>query len=85
MTATDPKYPSGEEVHAGDHILFGGAPAEVIFVTQRNEYADGVSAVEWEFVKGDTIALRFEDGRIMMYDSFCDHDEITVLPRNGAA
>jgi hypothetical protein len=81
MTAADPRYPSGEEVHAGDKILLGGMPGLIMFVTQRNEYAPGVSRSDWEFVPADTLAVRFEDGRVMMYDSFCGHDEISLLSR----
>lgn len=83
MTPTPPQYPTGEEVHAGDSILFGGSPAFIMFVTQRNEYADGFPRDDWAFVEGDTIAVRFEDGNIMMYDSFCDQDAITLLRRAG--
>ena len=78
----DPRYPSGEEIHAGDKLSFGGLPAQIMFVTQRNEYAEGVLRSEWDFVPADTIAVRFEDGRIIMYDSFCDHDGITLLSRS---
>jgi hypothetical protein len=78
-----PRYPSGEEIHAGDRILFGGQPARIIFVTQRKEYAEGVLPSDWDFVRGDTIGVQFENGRIVMYDSFCHHDAITVLSRAG--
>jgi ketosteroid isomerase-like protein len=81
---SDPRYPSGEEVHAGDKVLLGGIPASIIFVTQRSEFADGISAADWSFVPGDAIAVRFEDGRIIMYDSFCDHDEIQLLDSSKA-
>jgi len=78
----DPRYPSGQEIHAGDKLSFGGVPARIMFVTQRNEYAEGVQRSEWAFVPANTIGVRFEDGRIMMYDSFCDHDEVTLLSRS---
>ena len=85
MTATDPKYPSGEEVHAGDKLRFEGRGATVVFVTHRREYEPGFPESDWAFLKGDTIAVQFDDGTLMMFDAFCECDEIVLLARHGAA
>jgi hypothetical protein len=85
MDATEPKYPTGAEVHAGDTIRFDGRGARVVFVTQRGEYEPDFPAGEWAFVQGDTIAIQFDDGEVMMYGSFCGSDEIVLLARRGAA
>ena len=79
---SDPVYPSGEEIHAGDRLLFDCRPATILFVIQRSEFAPGVSPADWAFVTGDAIGVRFEDdGSIAMYDAFCHHDAITILSR----
>lgn len=78
---SESQYPSGEPIHAGDKILFGGNPARIVIVTQIDEYAEDFPKTEWAFLSGDTIAVRYDDGRLMMYDSFCAHDEITLLER----
>lgn len=82
---SNPRYPTGEEIHAGDRLLFDGRPATILFVTERGEFARGVSPVDWDFVKGNTIGVLFEDdGNIAMYDSFCHHDSINFLSRAQA-
>lgn len=79
----DARYPSGEEIHAGDRILFQGEAAEVMFVKQRDEYAAGVQRADWTFLEGDIIGLRFASGRTCLYDSFCEHDAVTLRSRTG--
>lgn len=74
-------YPWGDEIHAGDRIAFQGEKARVLFVKRTGEFAPGVSPSDWEFMPEDTIALEFEDGRMMCYDSFCGHDAIELVSR----
>jgi len=79
-----PRYPTGEEVHAGDSIVFQEQRARVLFVKQINEFAVGIAAAEWDFISDNTIGLEFEDGRYMGFDGFCHHDGIILLSRSGA-
>jgi len=80
-----PRYPTGDEIHAGDRIVFQGQRARVLFVKHVNGFAVDVSPSDWDFVSDDTIRLEFEDGRCMNYDGFCAHDGIVLLSRSGAA
>ena len=79
-----PRYPSGEEIHAGDRIVLQGEPARILFVKQINDFAADVIPSDWDFMSADTIGVEFEGGRFMGYDSFCHHDGITLLSRAGA-
>jgi hypothetical protein len=80
-----PRYPTGEEIHAGDRIMFQGDNARVLFVKQINEFADGVTPSDWSFLPEDTIGVEFDDGRHMHYDGFCHHDGVVLLSRAGTA
>ncbi len=31
-------YMTGEEIHIGDHLLYAGQPAEIVFVIGRDEF-----------------------------------------------
>jgi len=77
-----PRYPTGDEIHAGDRIVFQGQRAHVLFVKRVNDFTVDVSPSDWDFVSDDTIS---EDGRCMNYDGFCAHDGIVLLSRSGAA
>ena len=79
-----PRYPTGEEIHAGDRIVFQGEGARVLFIKQVDdfsEYASDVSAGDWDFIPDDTIFLEFEDGNRVGYAGFCGHDGIVLLSR----
>ena len=82
---TSPRYPSGEEIHARDRIVLQGEQARILFVKQINGFAADVSPSDWDFMPEDTIAVEFEGGGFMSYDSFCHHDGITLLSRAGVA
>lgn len=85
-----PRYPSGEEIHAGDRIVFQGQHARVLFIKQVDgitEFAIGISASDWDFMSDNTIFLEFEDGGSCGYSGtdghsgFCCHDGIILLSR----
>jgi hypothetical protein len=80
-----PHYPSGEEIHAGDRIVFQGERARILFVKQIKEFAADVSPADWDFMSEDTIGVEFEGGRFMGYDEFCHHDGVVLLSRAGTA
>lgn len=78
------RYPGGEEIHAGDTIVFQGQAARVLFLPQGDgvrEFASGVSSSDWEFIPATTIFLEFRDGRQVGYDGFCKHDGIVLVSR----
>jgi hypothetical protein len=83
-THEPPLYSSGEEIHAGDMIVFQGEKARILFVKQIAEFAADVPPSDWDFMPEDTIGVEFEDGRFIGYDGFCDHDRVTLLSRAGA-
>ncbi|MEZ6036806.1 MAG: hypothetical protein R3F29_04965 [Planctomycetota bacterium] len=79
-----PRYPTGDEIRAGDAIVFQGQGARVLFIKQVDgfsEFAPGVLAEDWDFMSDGTIFLEFEDGGCCGYDGFCDHDGITLVSR----
>jgi len=80
-----PRYPTGEEIHSGDRIVFQGEQARVLFVRHVNDFVAGMSPSDWGFLPPDTIGLEFQDGRTMHYSGFCHHDGIVLVSRSGAA
>jgi hypothetical protein len=79
-----PRYPTGEEIRAGDRIVFQGRGARVLFIKHFDdfsEFAAGVLASDWDFISDRTIFLEFEGGDCGGYDGFCEHDGISLLLR----
>lgn len=79
-----PRYPTGEEIHSGDRIVFQGEQARVMFVKQTNDFVAELSATDWDFLPDKAIGLEFDDGRCVHYSSFCHHDGVVLLSRSGA-
>jgi hypothetical protein len=79
-----PRYPTGVEIHAGDRIVFQGRVARVLFIKDFDdfsEFAADILASDWDFISGRGIFLEFEGSDCRGYDSFCEHDGITLLSR----
>jgi hypothetical protein len=75
------KYPSGEEIHAGDQIVFSnGMPARVVFVVELKEYTPEYPEADWNFVDGG-IGVVHSNQNLMVYDEFCESDEIRLVKR----
>jgi hypothetical protein len=43
----DQRYDSGEEIHAGDRVLYGGSRGVIVFVVDRKEYSAEFSEEYW--------------------------------------
>ena len=80
-----PRYPTGEEIRAGDRIVFQGDHTRVMFVKQANDFVAELSPADWSFLPDETIGIAFDDGRCVHYSGFCHHDGIVLLSRSGAA
>jgi len=82
------QYSTGEDVRAGDRLTFQGRSARVLFVKQADGASDfdlGESADEWDFVPAPSAHLVFDDGGECDYDSFCHHDQLTLLARRESS
>jgi len=78
----DLNYVTGEEIHAGDRVSFGGHPALVVAVIGRGEYTPPFIADDWaDYRRG--FLLRTDDGQLYMYD-YADED-IRFLSRTVAS
>lgn len=76
----DTHYISGEEIHVGDRVLFGGHPATVVAVIARGEYEHGFVAEDWSsYDRG--FLMRTDDGQLYMYD-YADED-VELVARSG--
>jgi hypothetical protein len=71
-SSRDLHYVSGEEIHVGDRIRFGGHPGTIMVVIGRGEYAEGFAAEDWrDYERG--FLIRTDDGSLYMYD-YADED-----------
>jgi hypothetical protein len=65
-------YLTGEEIHAGDRVLFGGHPVTIVAVIGRGEYASEFVAEDWsDHERG--FVMRTDDGQLYMYE-YADED-----------
>jgi len=60
-------YLTGEEMHVGDRVLFGGHAATVVVVIDRGEYGPGFVAEDWSDQEHGFL-MRTDDGTLYMYD-----------------
>ena len=68
----DLNYVTGEEIHAGDRVSFGGHPALIMAVIARGEYMPPFIADDWADYRCGFL-LRTDDGQLYMYD-YADED-----------
>ena len=69
---SDVRYLSGDEIHAGDRVSFGGKPATVVAVFKRSEFAGGAVREEW-LDYHDGLLLRDDAGELFM-NQYADED-----------
>jgi hypothetical protein len=80
-----PTYPdTAEQIRTGDRIAFGDRTGRIVIVTDADQFAPDFPKSEWSFVRAHTIAVKFDDGQLMMFDSFCSHDAVRLLSRDSA-
>ena len=79
MTHSDLRYTTGEDVHAGDIVLFSGQRGMVVVVLDAHESASGFDANEWtDYEHG--FLIRTDDGQLYMHE-YADED-IELLSRS---
>jgi hypothetical protein len=78
-------YLSGEEIHAGDRVLWAGKPAQVAFVIGRDEFrGDFASQRDWykqEYQRGFMIEC---ESYGLVLENEADED-IELVAREGSA
>jgi hypothetical protein len=73
------RYTTGEEIHAGDSVLFSGQNGIVVIVLDTHESALGFDAQEWtDYEHG--FLIRTEDGQLYMHE-YAEED-IQLLSRS---
>ena len=50
MFTKQQRYHSGEDIHAGDVVRFGGVASVITFVNDSGEYLPGFGAAEWRYL-----------------------------------
>lgn len=82
----DQRYHSGEEVHLGDRVTFGGCPSTITFVIDRDEFPDSESPESrawWRSEHRTGFMIHQDDGADIFLDE-ADEDLLFVSRSRGA-
>ncbi len=67
----DQRYYTGEEIHIGDRVTFGGCPSTIVLVVDRDEFPPSESYASrtwWRTAHGSGFLIRQENGADIFLD-----------------
>jgi hypothetical protein len=75
------KYHSTERTIAvGDHVLYGGTPAQIVFIIEEERYLPGYLQKDWEYLhKG--VGIKTERGDLFCIDEPDENEDL--VPQSG--